>query len=214
MRVDFHVHSSASKDSAASPDQLIRTARRKGLGRIVITDHNTTSGAVAAWKLDPDLVVVGEEIMTTRGEILASFITQEIPRGLTPRETIKRLRDQGAFISVSHPFDSWRNGAWQEQDLLEILPLVDAIEVFNARCLQSTPNAQAQQFAAKNSLPGTAGSDGHAAFELGRGSLELAHFMDADGLRQAIRDARIIGRLSPWWVHFFSRFATLRKKVV
>ena len=214
MRVDFHVHSSASKDSAALPEQLIRAARRKGLGRIVITDHNTTTGAVAAWKLDPEMVIVGEEIMTTQGEILASFVTQEIPRGLTPRETIQRLRDQGAFISVSHPFDSWRNGAWHEQDLLEILPLVDAIEVFNARCLQSTPNDRAQQFAKEFNLPGTAGSDGHAAFELGRGSLEIAHFLDADGLGQAIRDARIIGRLSPWWVHFFSRIATLRKKVV
>ena len=214
MRVDFHVHSSASKDLAASPEQLVRVARRKGLGRIAITDHNTTEGAVAAWKLDPELVIVGEEIMTTRGEILASFVTQEIPRGLSPRETIQRLRDQGAFISVSHPFDSWRNGAWHEQDLLEILLLVDAIEVFNARCLQSTPNVQAQQFAEKNNLPGTAGSDAHAAFELGKGSLELSHFEEALGLRLAIRNARVIGHLSPWWVHFFSRFATLRKKVV
>ncbi len=176
MRVDFHIHSSPRKIWPPRRNNLIRAARRKGLGRIVITDHNTTTGAVAARKLDPELVIVGEEIMTTRGEILAAFVTREIPRGLSPQETIQRLRDQGAFISVSHPFDSWRNGAWHEQDLLEILPLVDAIEVFNARCLQSTPNAQAQQFAEKHNLPGTAGSDAHAAFELGRGSLEIAHF--------------------------------------
>ena len=60
--------------------------------------------------------------MTTKGEILAAFVTEEIPRGLSPQETIKRLRDQGAFISVSHPFDSWRNGAWKLEDLVGNCP--------------------------------------------------------------------------------------------
>ncbi len=214
MKVDFHLHSSASKDSNTSPSQLVQTARRKGLGRIVVTDHNSIAGALAARELDPELVIIGEEIRTTRGEILAAFVTREIPRGLSPREVILRLRDQGAFISVSHPYDSWRDGAWQEEDLLEILPLVDAIEIFNARCLNSTANQLAQDCASLHDLPGTAGSDAHAAFELGAACLELPAFTDADGLRSVIRQAHVVGKLSPWWVHFASRFATLRKKVV
>ncbi|KAA0272124.1 MAG: PHP domain-containing protein, partial [Chloroflexi bacterium] len=88
--IEFHSHTFASKDSLTRPEDLIRAARRRGLDRVVITDHNSVAGARAAQALDPELVIVGEEIMTTRGEILAAFVTEEIPAGLTPLETIRR----------------------------------------------------------------------------------------------------------------------------
>ncbi|MEW6093062.1 MAG: PHP-associated domain-containing protein [Chloroflexota bacterium] len=214
FRVDFHTHTSASKDCLTSPADFVRAARRRGLDRVVVTDHNTIAGALAAHALDPELVIVGEEIMTARGEILASFVTEEIPPGLSPLETIHRLREQGAFISVSHPFDSWRSGAWKPDDLLEIVPLVDAIEVFNARCLSRRENLKAQAFACLHNLPGTAGSDAHTALEIGAGRLVTPQFTGPEGLRMVIREARVEGRLSPFWVHFASSFASWRKKVV
>ena len=213
LRIDFHTHTIASKDSLTRPEDFIRTCRRKGLDRVVVTDHNSIHGALAVQALDPECIIVGEEIMTDRGEILASFVTEEVPRGLTPQETIRRLRDQGAFISVSHPFDSYRNGAWKPDDLLEIAPFVDAIEIFNARCLLAGDNDKALEFARLHNLPGTAGSDGHAASELGAAHLVLPQFDGPDGLRQVIRQGRVEGGLSPFWVHFFSRYARLRKKV-
>ena len=110
LRVEFHCHTIASKDSLTRPRDLVDTCRRKGIDRVVVTDHNTVAGARAAHVLDPELIIVGEEIMTTRGEILAAFVSEEVPIGLSPQETIRRLKDQGAFISVSHPFDRWRAG--------------------------------------------------------------------------------------------------------
>src|SRR5512147_408958 len=147
LRVEFHCHTHVSKDSLMQPRVLVETCRRKGIDRVVVTDHNTITGARAAQVLDPERVIVGEEIMTTRGEILAAFVSEEIPRGLTPQETIQRLRDQGAFISVSHPFDSLRSGGWHEPHLLEILPYVDAIEVYNSRCMLPRFNRAARRFA-------------------------------------------------------------------
>ncbi len=136
ISIDFHTHTFASKDSLTTPEKLLAAAKRKGLDRIVITDHNTITGALAAQALDPSRFIVGEEIKTTRGEILAAYVSEAIPAGLTPQETIRRLREQGAFVSVSHPFDV-RSGAWALEDLLEIVPLVDAIEVFNARIMKT-----------------------------------------------------------------------------
>jgi predicted metal-dependent phosphoesterase TrpH len=164
MNVEFHCHTIYSKDSLTRPQDLVGTCRRKGIDRVVVTDHNTIVGARAAHALDPQRVIVGEEIMTTRGEILAAFVTEEIPKGLTPKETLRRLKDQGAFISVSHPFDRWRSGAWQEEYLLEILPDVDAIEVYNSRCMLPRFNRAARQFVEKHHLAGTVGSDAHATF--------------------------------------------------
>ena len=211
--VEFHCHTMYSKDSLTRPVNLVKTCRRKGIDRVVVTDHNTIAGARAAQAIDPDLVIVGEEIMTTRGEILAAFVSEEIPQGLTPQETIHRLKDQGAFISVSHPFDVRRGGHWQEQDLLEILPSVDAIEIYNSRCMLPRFNEEARQFAEKHNVAGTVGSDAHAAFELGRSLLMLEPFEDADGLRSVIRRGVPKVRWSPPWVHFSSRYAVLYKKV-
>lgn len=213
LSVEFHCHTNASKDSLTLPRDLIAAARQKGLDKLIITDHNTIAGARAAQELDPALVIVGEEIMTERGEILAAFVREEIPAGLTPRETIRRLREQNAFISVSHPFDAWRSGGWQEADLLEIAPLVDAIEVYNSRCMLPRFNRAARRFAERHDLPGTVGSDAHAAFEVGRSVLQLEPFDDPDGLRRVIRTGVPRVKWSPPWYRLVSRYAAAHQKV-
>lgn len=213
ITLEFHCHTSASKDSLTRPEDLVNTARRKGLDRLVITDHNSIQGALAAQRLDPGLVIVGEEIMTTKGEILAAFVQEEIPPGLTPEETIKRLKEQGAFISVSHPYDTHRKGGWKEADLLEIIPHVDAIEIFNSRCMDPRFNHRAELFAQRYNLAGTVGSDAHAAFELGTSVMVLDPFEGPQGMREVIRQAKFKTKLSPWWVHLVSRYASIKKKI-
>ena len=212
LLVEFHCHTNASKDSRTRPADLMAAARRKGIDRLIITDHNTIAGARAAQSLDPELVIVGEEIMTTRGEILAAYVTEEIPAGLPPRVVIGQLRAQGAFISVSHPFDRIRSGAWKEPDLLDILPLVDAIEVYISRCMFPHFNRLARQFAEKHNVAGTVGSDAHATFEVGRSLLQLEPFKGPDELRQVIRAAKPITKWSPPWFHFSSRYAVVTKR--
>lgn len=213
LRVEFHCHTNFSKDSLTRPRDLVDTCRRKQIDRVVVTDHNTVAGARTAHALDPELVIVGEEIMTTHGEILAAFVSEEIPKGLSPQETIRRLKAQGAFISVSHPFDRWRSGGWQKDDLLEILPQVDAIEIYNSRCMNPRFNREAREFAQKHNIAGTVGSDAHAAFELGRSLMMLEPFEGSDELRKVIRTGISQVRWSPPWVHVTSRYAIIRKKV-
>lgn len=211
LRVEFHCHTNASRDSLTTPEGLVAAAKKKGLDRVIVTDHNTIRGAIAARALDPGRIIIGEEIMTTRGEILAAFVNEEIPPGLSPGEAIRALRQQGAFISVSHPFDRQRKGAWKEADLLEILPIVDAIEVFNSRCMRRRYNTEALQFALMHQAAGTVGSDAHAALELGRAVLLLEAFEDADELRQVLPGGKPETRWSPPWYHLISRYASLRK---
>jgi len=214
LHVEFHCHTSASKDSLTSPQKLVDTCRRKGIDRVIITDHNAIAGARAAHLLDPELVIVGEEILTTNGEILAAYVNEEIPPFLSPKETIKLLKDQGAFISVSHPFDRFRTGGWREDDLLEIIPDVDAIEVFNSRCMNPNFNRLAREYAEELNIPGTVGSDAHAAFELGRSLLLLDQFEGPDEMRRVIRRGVPQVKWSPPWFHLTSRYASLYKKIV
>lgn len=213
IRIEFHCHTRYSKDSLTSPKKLIETCRRKGIQRVVITDHNTIAGACVAQALDPELVIIGEEIMTTQGELLAAFVQQEVPPGLSPQEAITELRAQGAFISVSHPFDRWRSGHWQEEHLLEILPLIDAIETFNARCMLPSFNHRTRDFAEQHGISGTAGSDAHAAYELGKAAMVLPPFQDALSFKHAFKSVRFDVSLSPPWVHLSSRYAVWRKSL-
>lgn len=210
IRVEFHCHTIYSKDSLLPPRRLVEAARQLGLGRVIITDHNSIGGALEAQQIDPERVIVGEEILTTRGELLAAFVREEIPAGLQPLEAIRRLRAQGAFISVSHPFDPTRG--WKREHLLEILPHVDALEVFNARCLGMRPNDEARDFARLHGLPGTVGSDAHTLREVGRATLTLPPFWDAESLRQALKQATAHTRLSSPLVHLSSRWAMFAKK--
>jgi predicted metal-dependent phosphoesterase TrpH len=199
-------------DCLMIPDRLIATAKRAGLDRLAITDHNSIGGGIAAARLAPDFIIVGEEIMTTEGELLAYFVQEEIPPGLTPEETISRLRRQGAAISVAHPYDHRRSGAWAQEHLHRILPLVDAIEVFNARTMVRHANERASELAAAEGKPGTAGSDAHSYREVGRSRMLLHAFHDGPSMRDAFRDAQLVRRGSSQAIHLTSRYATWRKK--
>jgi predicted metal-dependent phosphoesterase TrpH len=211
--VDLHNHTVWSKDCIMEFKSVIRLCEKRGIDRIAITDHNTAEGALAMQKLAPELVIVGEEIMTTQGELLAYFVRESVPAGLTPEETIRRLRDQGAAISVSHPFDRLRKGAWDETDLLAILDKVDAIEIFNARCVYPEDNVKAKAFAKKHGIPGTVGSDAHVTPEYGMSAARMRPFYNATEFVESLRQAEYIERLSPAYVHMGSRFAKWSKKI-
>jgi len=210
LRIDFHCHSNFSRDSLTKPEMLVKMCLRKGLERIVVTDHNTIDGALEAHRLDPIHIIIGEEIMTTHGEILAVYVKESIPTGLPPLKTIQMLRDQGAFISISHPFDQMRKGSWSMKDILSILPYVDAIEGFNARIMTHDANKKALSFAKEHDLAITAGSDAHAAFELGAASIWMDPYKDVEELKINIKNGILTSKRSPWWVHLISSYAKYR----
>ena len=214
LRVEFHCHTNYSRDSLTSPGDLVKACIKKQIDRMVVTDHNTINGALAAQRIAPERVIVGEEIMTTDGELLAAYVQEEIPPYLSPLATIKRLQDQGAFISVSHPFDRIRSGGWSERNLVNILPYLDAIEVFNSRCIFPIYNSRAHKFAEQVKLPGTVGSDAHGVFELGRSVLLLKPFKNPDELRKVIRSGLPIMKWSPPWIHLISRYAVISNTIV
>jgi predicted metal-dependent phosphoesterase TrpH len=213
-RVELHCHTYRSADSLAEPRRLIEAALTRGVDRLAITDHNTIAGALETRALDPDRIIVGEEIMTTEGELLAYFVQEEVPPGLSPESTIRILRAQAAVIGVSHPFDSYRKGGWQESSLRRILPLVDTLEVLNARTWGSRPNRLAAQWASDAGLPGIAGSDAHAPLEVGTALTLMAPFHDSSTFLTSLRTARVAGRRSPGWVHLLSRYASWKKRLI
>jgi predicted metal-dependent phosphoesterase TrpH len=213
-KVDLHAHTVYSKDSLTPTSALIERARQRGLDRIAVTEHNRLDGALAAKRLAPELVIVGEEIMTTHGEIIAYFVQEVVPRGLSPQETIARLREQGAVISIPHPLDTLRGSALGLENVLAIIDQVDALEVRNARCVRHQDNLAAAELAAAHGKLVTAGSDAHIPFEVGACYLEMPPFEDnAESFLRALAKARPAGKESPFWPHLASTYAKWRKRI-
>ena len=153
------------------------------------------------------------EIKTSRGELLAYFLEEGIPQGLPPQEAIARIREQGGVVGVSHPLDRLRSEAMRLSVLLEIIDQVDALEVFNARTVLAADNRRAEELAQERGLLRLAGSDAHTAYEIGRAYVEMPPFEDRTGFLHSLAQGRVVGHLTPFWIHFTSTWARLRPRL-
>jgi hypothetical protein len=166
--IDLHCHTSASFDSLSDPAKVARAAAARGLTHLVITDHDRIDGALRARDAAPDAltVIVGQEIRTKAGDLIAAFIERPIDTGLSAAEAIDAVRAQGGLVGLPHPFDRLRNSILRDALELSLLPLVDWVEVHNAR-LVGRGNERAAEAARDAGRPGVAVSDAHTILEVG-----------------------------------------------
>lgn len=202
MRVDLHTHTWYSPDGMMSPETLLRVAKKRKLGAIAITDHNRLTVVE-----DEDIIVIpGEEIMTTHGEIIGLGLTEEIPEGLSPEETIDRVREQGGVVIIPHPFDSFRKktALLLNYDLKTRKKYI--IEVLNARYLTWKPYEQAIAYAIAHKAPMVGSSDAHTPWEVGNAYTFVHYCDDVDCVLKQIRSGEGVpkGRLSNPLLHCFS----------
>lgn len=213
MRIDLHCHTCHSPDSLMSCETLLRSMDRRGIDVVAITDHNTIAGALALCARAPERFVVGEEIKTTHGELIALFLEDEVPPGLTPEETIARVHAQGGLVGASHPLDRVRGEALGMENLQSIRRDLDFLEVLNSRTTFSKDNRQVRELAARWGLPGSAGSDAHAPSEVGRAYVVMTAFDGPQDFLHSLSMGQIGGRLSSPLVHLYSTYAKWCKRL-
>lgn len=204
--IDLHCHTRASFDSLSSPESVVRAAVSRGLTHLAITDHDRIDGALAARRIASGIedggsdrleVIVGEEVRTADGDLIALFLDRPVPPGMTASETVAAVREQGGLVGIPHPFDRFRGTVLRSAGMREIVPLVDWIETHNAR-LVGRGNEQAAELAAEHGVPGVAVSDAHTVLEVGVAySILDGDPSTAEGLRAALAGAELVpGRAS------------------
>ena len=215
VRIDLHVHTRHSHDSAAPVSSVLQRCRDCGLGMVAVTDHDSIRGGLEAReRADGFQVIVGEEIKSSQGDIIGLFLEQPVPPRLSPSETVKRVKAQGGLVGVPHPFDRIRPTAMGRRALLEILPWVDFLEGYNAHTMLSVDNRRGVDFAEEHSLPVVACSDSHSALELGRTYTEVpGEELDGtpEGLMRGIRAGMCVGRRPNPLLLMTPGYAKLRK---
>jgi predicted metal-dependent phosphoesterase TrpH len=218
IKVDMHCHTRLSKDSLNDPRKLVQVAADHGMGALCVTDHNGLANALALSRMNdlPIRVIPSEEVKTGEGEIIGYFLSELVPKGLTPEETVKRIKGQGGLVCVPHPFDSMRTASRLRTEALDRLVqagMVDILEVFNARSHDEKDNDRALRYAQKHKLAMSAGSDAHTLREVGRAYVEVTPFSTAEEFLAGLRNGKINGIRSSRLIHIGSTFATVVKQL-
>jgi predicted metal-dependent phosphoesterase TrpH len=227
-RADLHVHSHWS-DGRHSPEALVAAAAGR-VDVLAVTDHDEIGGALQARDLArarPSLavdVVVGEEVSTLNGHVLALYIAERVPPGLTAERTIALIHAQGGLAVAPHPLHPIRYVRRGHRPLADVLSTLafDAVEVVNNTgpfaCFY---DARALLANDRWGLPVCGGSDAHDARYVGSG-LTRFEGHDARDLRRALLTGRTHAHLNWSWTlaglpgHFARkcvdalRFVTLR----
>jgi predicted metal-dependent phosphoesterase TrpH len=193
-KADLHIHTACSDGAASVTEVLEHAASRTDMRLIAITDHDTIEGALEARRMASAYgleVIVGEEVSTREGHLLALFIERHLPPHRPVAETIAAVHEQGGLCVAAHPYD-WivpslgRFNLHQRCAGPERAWDLDGIEGFNASLWLPSNNRRAAQTAAELGLPVIGGSDSHHLPTIGMG-YTLFPGTSADDLRAAIR---------------------------
>jgi len=214
LNIDPHVHTKCSSDGLIAIDEVASLSRRKGLNGVAITDHNSIEGAIKLKEDTPEdfVVIVGEEIRTSEGEITGLFLKEWIPSGLSPETTVEKIKLQGGLVVVTHPFCRFRRNRLKLNSLIRIKEMVDAIEVFNSRNILQIDNKKAYSFAKANKKLMLVGSDAHIGVEYGNSYIKISPFSNAEEFKKNLSSAEFIKKTSPLWVHFITKWRASFKR--
>lgn len=219
LSVELHCHSALSYDGRDPVDLLLEQAAAVGLDALAVTDHDEIDASLSAVDLAPEYGLVGIpgiEITSAAGHVLGLGISEAVPPGLPFTETVERIRDLGGLAVVPHPFQRSRHGVAAHVSRAELAD-VDAIEVYNSRLLTGLANRWAEQFAERNGLPMTAGSDAHISEMVGQAVTRVdADEPTADGVLRAIRrgDTTVLGKRTPWRISLRQFGGGVRRRIV
>jgi len=189
IKADFHIHSNFSADSNSDIYEIAKVATEKKISKIAITDHNEIAGALRLKEKFPKLVITGEEILSQEGEVIGLFINKKIKPYLSLEKTIHEIKNQGGLVYVPHPFDSFRRGLGKH--MRKIIKQIDIIEVFNGKIFLDHKNKKALEFAERNNLAKTAGSDAHTLNEISSVYVKMKDFSNQKELLENLKNAEI-----------------------
>ena len=154
LKMDSHIHSEYSPDSSSKIDDILKVANERNIDIIAISDHNTVDGTSEVLKKTRNtdiLAVPSIEISSSQGHILGFGCEENIPRDLSPEDTIDRIHDLGGIAIIPHPYCFYRHGLLHSTGYKNLK--IDAIETKNARFIVGYCNNKAKNLSKKEKLP-------------------------------------------------------------
>jgi hypothetical protein len=178
-RADLHVHTLASDGLDDVEAILAHVLAMTNLDVLGIADHERVDAALAARAIAQARglrveIVVGEEITTLEGHLLALFLEERVRPFRSMRTTIGEVHEQGGLAIPAHPLFPYPLCAqgWTLRRLLSagdprVRP--DALEAFNPTTFGRFGHERVGAFAAAHGVPTVGNSDAHEAAAIGTG---------------------------------------------
>lgn len=167
MFIDMHMHEMTySKDSFLALDEIVQEGKRKGLGAVCITDHDSMGLKEYAAEYTQRTgfpVFVGIEFFSLQGDIVALGIDEYPPERIPAQEFIDLVKAQGGICFSAHPFRNNNRGL--EENLRKVHGL-DGVEVLNGSTLIEA-NQKAARYAKELNLIPIGSSDCHVKEKIG-----------------------------------------------
>lgn len=212
FKIDLHTHSVVSPDGGISAAQYKKALAAGLIDCVAITDHNRIDFATLLQRELGDSIIIGEEIMTSAGEIVGLFLQTLVQPGLSPLETVKQIKDQGGLVYVPHPFETVRRGL-HPQTLEELADFVDMVEVCNGRAFFQNRSEQAVVWARLNHKLGVASSDAHGFKGIGRTYTSVNSMPTRDNLLGLLLNAKPLTDRPGLRALLYPKYHRFRKKV-
>jgi predicted metal-dependent phosphoesterase TrpH len=179
-KADMHLHTLYSDGTASIGDVLDHVERQTDLDLIAITDHERIDGALRARELHAAgdysfCLVVGEEVTTRRGHVLALFVEERIPALRPLRETLERIHDQGGIAIAAHPLAPLTPSLGRRSLRASVAATdprhrLDAIELMNPSEAGRSRRLERERLnEAHLDLPAVGNSDAHVVEGIGTG---------------------------------------------
>jgi len=195
------MHTTAS-DGWPTPHELVdHAARRARLDVIAVTDHDTIEGALRAREYAARRarfhVIVGEEVSSRDGHIVALFLERRVRPGMSAAATVDAIHDQGGVAIAAHPF--WRTQKRTRTGLVHGVGWLaaeldfDAIEVENATPGFYLFNQLAHRLNLGLGAAEVGCSDAHILDAVGRAFTEFPG-KTPEALRDAIESGKTVAR--------------------
>ncbi len=208
INLDLHTHSIASPDGSLNERHYRRYFDQRLLDVIAITDHNRIDYALKLAETFGQHVIVGEEIMTSQGELVGLYLTKPVAPQQTAAATVAAIKAQGGLVYVPHPFETRRHSLSRET-LDSIIKDVDIIETHNGRAW--TDNSPVIiEYAALYAKPQAASSDAHSPSGLGKTHMQVANWPTPQTLSKLVDDAHLTHSRPPLSAHLAPSFNRLR----
>ncbi len=213
-KADLHIHTHLS-DGGPSPERVVEhVAHHTDLDVIAVTDHNRIAGGLRARDHAERRglalqVIVGEEVATADGHLLALFIDEPVAPGRPMEDSIAAVHEQGGLAVASHPFDMISSSlmgrgsrGWSLEELA-LLPL-DGMEVLNGSLVQHVANARAALLAHSLGFTPTGSSDAHHLAVIGRAHTRFPGNTAEDLRRAILAGSAMPGGASWQWRNYLS----------
>ena len=212
-KTEFHVHTRTSKDSVLSYWLLLLMLKIKKIDTVAITDHNEVKGALKfkeKFKKHGIEIIVGEEIFTNKGEIIGLGLISKIESNLSPKETIKKIKEQNGLVYIPHPYDEKRYKTVLSEDEIEKNKNdIDFIEVHNGRNVSEKYDEKQNEIAEKYKLVKIIGSDAHTFFELGRNYVLTENKITINNLKQEYKNVKFKEKRCINFAHKWTKIAKI-----